>query len=1093
MSRTLMPRSRTVRALCLLGMAALATSCTPDRGSVAPDAIADNDRGVALMGRYEYAAAELVFADVAARQPGWLDARVNLAIATLNRQQEGDEQLALDILARVLVEDGDHARALYTSAILHLYLGEAEPAVQALERVTRLDPDDGYAAYFLAQALLQQGDYGKAAEWFLASIELDPYLRSAYWAGSQALRRVGRSADATRLLNDYQRFEANPAARLAGFSYARMGPKATALAASPSVPPVPAKPAGTLFGEPLPISDLGGDTATISTVDINSDGLQDLVVTGANGPAVFVRTDTGSFIPAPEHPLASAGSARASLWGDVDDDGLVDVVLCSETGAHYWRQTEPGVWALATTFDQACTAGALADADHDGDLDLFLTGTDGFELFSNNRDGSFRRLAADRGLDGSAGRQLVVVDLDSDRDLDILVLNNAPPHDIWRNELTWAYRSFAGLDALKQAPLAAVTVFDADADGHREVYGLTTDGLHRWRYDGIAWADEAIAADLVARPSALEAADFDGDQQLDLLVIGSDGFSVVDPRTGSVMATRSVPALAAATTVPLHPSTGPAVITASATGVSITPPGPSRFPFLTLTLTGRSEAEQMRSNGSGLGTIVKVRAAGRWTVFDSLDTHSGPGQSLAPMSVGLGGHDKADFVALDWSDGVTQTELDLTAGEHHTIEETERQLASCPVFFAWDGAEFRFVSDVLGGAALGYLDSVAPGGGSGRYAPPRPVESYLIGADALAARDGRYQIKLTEPMEENVYLDAARLTVYDLPPGWDMVLDERLAIDGAPATGAPIYFRRALLPTTVTTATGEDVTALNAAKDQRAPPPGHLDARFVGLLQDDQALTMQFDAPLPEHAVLVADGWIEYPYSQTVFAAWQAGLRYRPPTLEARGEDGVWRTVQADFGYPAGMPRTMAFRLPQLPAGTDALRIHSNMEIYWDRLRVVVEEAVAEPETATPIEVTTLSPVVARVARTGFAMRTTGPQRLPHYDYANRSTYWDAKVPRGFYTALGDATELTAAVDGALAIIGSGEEIHLEFAAVPEPAAGSTRYFAVRFHGWAKDMDLYTAHGQTVGPLPALDDADDTQLAVRDALHARYNVRFQEG
>ena len=1093
MLRTFLPRSRTVPALCFLGMATLATSCTPDRGSVAADAIADNDRGVALMGRYEYAAAELVFADVAARQPGWLDARVNLAIATLNRQQEDDEQLALDILARVLAEDGDHARALYTSAILHLYLGEAEPAVEALERVTRLDPDDGYAAYFLAQALLQQGDYGKAAEWFLRSIELDPYLRSAYWAGSQALRRVGRSDDATRLLNDYQRFEANPAARLAGFSYARMGPKATALAASPSVPPVPAKPAGTLFGDPLPISDLSGATAAISTVDINGDGRQDLVLTGANGPAVFVRTDTDAFIPAPEHPLASADSARASLWGDIDDDGLVDVVLCSETGAHFWRQTEPGVWALAKTFDQACSAGALADADHDGDLDLFVTGTDGFELFSNNRDGSFRRLAADRGLDGSAGRQIVVVDLDSDRDLDILVLNEAPPHDIWENELTWAYRSFAGLDALKQEPLAAVTVFDADADGHREVYGLTTAGLYRWRYDGTAWAGKAIAADLVARPSALEAVDFDGDQRLDLLVVGSDGFSVVDPRTGTVMATRSVPALAAAATVPLHPNTGPAVITASAAGVSTIPPGPSRFPFLTLTLTGRSEAEQMRSNGSGLGTIAKVRAAGRWTVFDSLDTHSGPGQSLGPMIVGLGGHHKADFVALDWSDGVTQTELDLAAGEHHIIEETERQLASCPVFFAWDGDGFRFVSDVLGGAALGYLDSVVPGGGSGVYAPPRPVESYLLAAETLAARDGRYQIKLTEPMEENVYLDAARLTVYDLPPGWDMVLDERLAIAGAPATGEPIYFRRALEPTTVTTATGEEVTALTAAKDQRAPPPGHLDTRFIGLLQNDQALTMQFDTPLPDHAVPVADGWIEYPYSQTVFAAWQAGLRYRAPTLEARDRDGAWHTVQAAFGYPAGMPRTMAFRLPQLPAGTDALRIHSNMEIYWDRLRVVVEEAVAGPETAAPIEVTTLSPVVARVARTGFAMRTTGPQRLPRYDYANRATYWDAKVPRGFYTALGDATELTAVVDGALAIVGSGEEIHLEFAAVPGPAAGSTRYFAVRFHGWAKDMDLYTAHGQTVGPLPVLADADDAQLAVRDALHARYNVRFQEG
>jgi len=133
------------------------------------------------------------------------------------------------------------------------------------------------------------------------------------------------------------------------------------------------------------------------------------------------------------------------------------------------------------------------------------------------------------------------------------------------------------------------------------------------------------------------------------------------------------------------------------------------------------------------------------------------------------------------------------------------------------------------------------------------------------------------------------------------------------------------------------------------------------------------------------------------------------------------------------------------------------------------------------------------VARTGFAKRTTGPQRLPHYDYSDRSPYWDAKFQRGFYTAYGDAIELVAEIDGAVAIIGGGEEVHLEFPAVPPPAPGIKRYFALDFRGWAKDMDLYTEHGETVGPLPVLEGMDESQLARRDRLHAKYNVRFQEG
>ena len=436
-------------------------------------------------------------------------------------------------------------------------------------------------------------------------------------------------------------------------------------------------------------------------------------------------------------------------------------------------------------------------------------------------------------------------------------------------------------------------------------------------------------------------------------------------------------------------------------------------------------------------------------------------------------------MALEWSDGVSQTELDLAAGERHVIRETQRQLASCPVLFAWDGEKFGFVSDVLGGAALGYL--TAPG----VYAPPRPVEHYLMDQGSLQPRAGRYLLKLNEPMEEAAYLDSARLTVYDLPEGWEMALDERLAVGGEPATGRPIFYRRARTPTRVLTARGEDVTERTAHRDRRAPPPGALDSRFIGLLAEDQTLTLEFDAPLPTDKRSARCRRLDRVSLLPDRVRGLAGGPSPPARhLEAR-TGGRWQPVAVEFGYPAGMPRSMALPLAQLPPGADALRLSSNMEIYWDRLRVVWEEPL-DGHLAT-----TLAPVAARVARAGFARRTTGRQRLPHYDYHDRSPYWDAKTPRGFYTAFGDARELVAEADGALAVIGSGEEIHLEFAALAEAPPGHRRFFAIAFHGWAKDMDLYTEHGDTVGPLPVPDGADATLLARRDALHSRYNVRYQ--
>ena len=1069
--------------------ASLLAGCGAEDG-VSPALVVANDRGVALMGRYQYAAAEALFAEVAQAAPGWLDARVNLAIATLNRQQEGDEALALDILGSVLAEDPQHLRALYASGILRFHGGEIEAATALFRQVAAADPRDAYAAYFLGQTLLQAGDAEAAAQWFEKTVAADPNLISAYYTASLAFRRLGRADDAARMLEDWQRHRASPAARTAKITYKQMGPKAEALAVSPIATPPAARPAGALF-EPsrvLAADVSAGSGWTLTSVDLQGDGEQELVATGAQGIIVFAGAG-GDLRRIADHPLMGAGPARGALWGDLDNDGLTDVVLCDEQGARRWGQTAADWRALGSLGDRPCAAAALFDADHDGDLDVFTTGAQGNALYNNNGDGTFRDLAEEADVRGGHGRQVLVADWDGDRDVDIMVLNQAPPHDLWRNDLGWRYAALAGLDDLRDTALAAAVVFDSDADGHREVYGATPAGaLLRWRYDGIDWTRETVLGAAAAGtnaaaalPQHLDAADFDGDGAAELLFQRGGELAIVNPRTGAIGGRQVADGLSTARTALLQPGRGPSVVGVADDGLLLWAPGTGRHRFLALAPVGRDDESQVRSNASGIGTHVRVRFGGRWSVFDAVDPNSGPGQSLQPLSVGLGGQPHADFVALDWTDGVSQTELELAGGERHVIVETQRQLASCPVFFVWDGGGYRFVSDVLGGAALGYLT------GPGEYAPPRPFEAFLLDASALVPHNGRYIVKLGEPMEEAAYLDATEVGVYDLPAGWSMVLDERLAVESAAATGRPIYFHRTASPARVTAADGSDVTALATEVDRRAPPPGALDPRFIGLLQQEQVLTLTFDAPLEgERPVLVADGWVEYPYSQTVFAASQAGMRYQAPTLEARGADGVWQPVAVEFGYPAGMPRRMALPLPPLPAGTTALRLSSNMEIYWDSLRIVWEEEL-QPA------VTTAQLLAARVARTGFAKRSTGPQRLPHYDYDQRAPTWDAKTPAGFYTALGDAVDLVQAVDGGLAVFGSGEEIHLEFAAAPDPPPGHHRYFALRFHGWAKDMDLYTQHGDTVVPVPTPADIAADALARGQALNERYNVRFTQG
>jgi hypothetical protein len=226
---------------------------------------------------------------------------------------------------------------------------------------------------------------------------------------------------------------------------------------------------------------------------------------------------------------------------------------------------------------------------------------------------------------------------------------------------------------------------------------------------------------------------------------------------------------------------------------------------------------------------------------------------------------------------------------------------------------------------------------------------------------------------------------------------------------------------------------------------------------------------------------VEYPYSQTQFAAWQAGAAFAPPTLEARGADGQWVTIYTEFGYPAGMPRQMSVPLERLPSGVDAIRLRTNLEIYWDCVRVVYAEDCPE---AVRIEAPLSQ---ARLSHVGFPLRETGPQRLPSYDYEQREPFWDVRALRGIYTRFGTINDLVAHHDSALAIFGPGEEAHIEFDEVADPPEGWSRRFVLESHGWCKDMDLFTRFGETVAPLPA--DAHNGQS--RQGLHDVYNVRMQ--
>ncbi len=1088
-----------VNVCLVVALAVGLAACDRGQRQLDEQDIVDNNRGVALMGRFDYAPAQETFRTLVDRRPEWLDARINLAISTLNRQQDGDERLSLELLNQVLADDPDNLRALYLSGLLYLYQGETAQSLAALRKVAAADSNDAYAAYFIAQNLMQLGELDEALMWYRQSFEVDAYLRSAYYGAALALRRMDRREDAGRMLADYERLKDNPRARLAEFKYTRMGPKADALAVGQSEVETIAAPMGTVFGEArdFELTAPAHPGSHLTVADADEDGILDLYVTSRSGSLLLIGDGGGGYLEMPDHPLSKIPNVAAAAWGDIDNDGRTDVYLCRHGPNQLWLQQSDAGWmdvAAQMGVDDAgkCADAGMLDADHDGDLDVFVVNEDGpDELLNNNRDGSFRRLGKQQGIAGSSrGRQFIAADLDNDRDVDLVVINDGDLNEVWINDRMWAYHPADGAMEFRAAAILAATAGDLDADGQVELYSLSPDGeVTAWRPSaGAKWQSTLLTRLTVGAGAGLSTADVDGDGVLELIVSVGEAIHILRQGQPIEVIKWTDGPQSPAQAMNLDPVRGPSLVAMSADGTRIRqwPPGPGRHAFLALDVSGKEdEAESMRSNRSGIGTRVALRNLDRWTVNWTFDSHSGPGQGLQPLSIGLGGRRLADFVAIDWSDGVFQTELDLEAGELHRITETQRQLSSCPVLFAWDGHGFRFVSDLLGVGGLGFF--VQPG----QYSTPRPWEYLLLPEQFSVPRDGRYVMKITEPMEENAYLDSLRLHVIDLPPDWSVVPDERMATGLPEVTGRQIFFQREMLPASAINDRGDDVAAWILSADQRAAPVGPLDDRFIGRLKDDHKLTIEFEQvvnPPGMRPVLVADSWVEYPYSQTVFAAWQASETYQPASLEARSAGGVWTMVYPGFGYPAGMPRTMVLPLEKLPPDTTALRLSTNLEVYWDRLRIVYEET--PPDVRQQVS----SPVHARLAKTGFPLRTTADQRLPAYDYEIRKAFWDARYLDGEYTRLGPVGELVAEPDDAIVIMGSGEEVHVEFQApIDAPPAGWSRNLVLEARGWAKDMDMYTRDGGQVGPLPRSESRSPASEKRRAELHDLYNTRFQGG
>jgi len=329
---------------------------------------------------------------------------------------------------------------------------------------------------------------------------------------------------------------------------------------------------------------------------------------------------------------------------------------------------------------------------------------------------------------------------------------------------------------------------------------------------------------------------------------------------------------------------------------------------------------------------------------------------------------------------------------------------------------------------------------------------------SLRPRDGRYELRVTNELEEALFVDRLQLVAVDHRAGVDVYPEEGLRQERRPFALQRVQGQRP--PVRARDEHGHDVLAQIAALDRRYPD----DFAILPIRGYAAPHWLELDLGADSGAaLLLLTGWTDYAFSSDNVAASHSGATMAAPSLQVKDASGAWRTVIEDLGFPVGRPQTIAVDLAgRFLSASREVRIVTNMRIAWDQI------VVASPASGSTRQ-TKLEPLGADLRWRGFSAETTPDGREPFgYDYQRVSAFDPWKVPAGRYTREGDVRPLLRAVDDMFVISRPGDEISLSFdaRALPPLAAGWTRTFLLYAHGYSKEMNPRSAVPETVAPLP---------------------------